>query len=163
GRILHYAERTRIRTLRELASIAPFNLLAEPNLGTRTIAQTRAVIERVLGTAWENLAASTPVTARTASHPRDDLRATLPPRCDAPPLDDLRLPVRMRNFAGREELRTLGGLCARSSGDLLRAKNLGRRSMAQLVDSVRNHMARASAPERDRARGAHRVVASEAA
>jgi hypothetical protein len=40
-------------TVRDLVALAPGDLLREKNMGKRTLADTRAVLERFLGTTWE--------------------------------------------------------------------------------------------------------------
>jgi hypothetical protein len=150
ARISYYAYSKGIQTLRELARIPPEKLLAKPHLGRLTIAQTRAVIERRLGAAWEDLAGVTHAEETAAPDPAtatrwDELRVALPEALRAAALDDFRLPARVRSYAAREGLHALGELAARSSAELLAARNFGRRSVSRLVQAVRDHMTCAGA------------------
>jgi DNA-directed RNA polymerase alpha subunit len=51
-------------------------------------------------------------------------------------LDELRLPTRVANWAAREGIATLGEIVRRHPSDLMKERNLGRRSIAQLRASI---------------------------
>ena len=56
--MLNWANRNGITTLEEIAQRAPHDLLAERNLGRRSIRETRVVIEDLLQQPWDQLAGS---------------------------------------------------------------------------------------------------------
>lgn len=129
-------ERLGLRTVADLVAIDPGALQREPNLGRTSIAQTRALLEAHLGTSWNDAharVADAPPTSPSSRTPRtwDDLAATLTPAQRALPLDAVTaLPGRMRSFAARENLVTVGALVDVSARSLLAADNLGRASIA---------------------------------
>ena len=142
-----YAEREGFETLGELARLDPRKLLGERNIGRRTIAQVRGLIEERLNASWDDLAAAARGPSRPSITRWDELRAVIPRGLRETPLDELRLPRRVRSYAARAKLRTVGDLAARSTAELVAARNFGRASIRRLFEAVRDHMARA--PERE--------------
>jgi mRNA-degrading endonuclease RelE of RelBE toxin-antitoxin system len=148
-RLFNWAEKKGLTTLEELVRIAPRDLLSERNLGRKTIAETRAVVEATLGCAWED-AATDAVEAADAPAPADPfasddwnvLRLALPEALAATKLAEIDLPARVVTHMRTEGIATIGGLATRSRSQLLAAKNLGRSSIPQLVDALRLHMER---------------------
>jgi hypothetical protein len=152
ARMQSYAERNGIRSLRDLARVAPRSLRTERNLGHKTIQQTRALIKQRLGVAWENPPPEPRAlrpNAKTSTGARWDLlRTTLPEAVRATALDDLRLSARVCSYATREGLHTLGDLANHSSTQMFAAKNFGRRSLAQVLEVARGLVEQASAGDR---------------
>ncbi len=58
----------------------------------------------------------------------------------AEPLAAFDLPTRMRNWAGREGIETVGALVRRSPDELLRERNLGRTSVSQTRTLLEAHL-----------------------
>lgn len=145
-RMLNWANRNGITTLEEIAQRAPHDLLAERNLGRRSIRETRVVIEKFLQQPWETLAGSAaPCRPAAPKNPWDELRVALPDALRSIQLGEFRVPARMRSYAAREQLQTLGDLAKRSSAELYSAKHVGRRSVRQLVEAVRDYSPREQA------------------
>lgn len=159
-RLFTWAERSGVTTLGELAARSPQSLLAEKNLGRTTIAQARNLIESLLGRSWEELAAegapaSPPLeTAPTGPEamgaaaapvlgPWDRLRAALTEEQRVVPLELIELPARVRSYAQRESLVTLGDLATRSFAVLQASANFGRKSVSELAPAIDAHFARA--------------------
>jgi len=144
-RMLNWAQANHVQTLRELASRAPLDLAQARNLGRRSISQTRAVLEGRTGRTWEELARS---LGSVADEPRQTtagwagLRALVPEAFLDAPLDDVRLPLRMRNYCKREGLISVGQLISRSQGTLFDAPNLGRASVAGSREAIQDFVAK---------------------
>jgi DNA-directed RNA polymerase alpha subunit/mRNA-degrading endonuclease RelE of RelBE toxin-antitoxin system len=154
-RLFNWAEKKGLTTLEELVRIAPRDLLSERNLGRKTIAETRAVVEATLGCAWEDAATDAVEAARAAAGEEapapadpfasDDwnvLRLALPEALAATKLAEIDLPARVVTHMRTEGIATIGELATRSRSTLLAAKNLGRSSIPQLIDALRLHMER---------------------
>ncbi len=138
-RMHHFADRKGIATLRELAAISPRDLVGEPNLARITLAQTRVVVEEMLGQTWEALAAqlspgASPAVVRLRRW--DLMRTSLPEPVAALALDDLDLPARVRSYAATEGLRTVADLARRSELELLAAPNFSRTSVSAILTAV---------------------------
>ncbi|HMY18314.1 MAG TPA: DNA-directed RNA polymerase subunit alpha C-terminal domain-containing protein, partial [Polyangium sp.] len=146
-----------VTTLEELVRWRPSELLAERNIGRRTISETRKVLEAKLGRSWEEAfdAMNGPVQdaedAREdafASKDWDTVRRNLPSALPETNLTEIDLPVRILSYAKRENLLTVADLATRSKSDLLGAKNLGRTSIPALVDALHVHVQRIDAVRR---------------
>ena len=155
-RMLTWLEKKGLTTARELASVAPRELIAERNLGRRTLAETRAVLEKLFGCSWEDAATakrateSAPVEAAGADDPTkatrwNQLRVALPESLRMIGLDEIAFPARVPTYAEREGLLTLGDLAGRSEAELKAAPNLGRKSVEQIFEAVRDHLERIEA------------------
>src|SRR5262249_37474052 len=57
-RMYNWARKHGVTSLAQLAAIRPGHLVGQPNIGRRTLRQTRNVIERTLGVRWEDPAGS---------------------------------------------------------------------------------------------------------
>jgi hypothetical protein len=127
-RMARWASRQGLSTLRELARISPEALRGERNLGRRSLADTRAVIEKHLGVPWAVLSAGTAAEVPPATYAAEG---------DAPPvfpdlaLADLDLPTRMAYWVHRKGLTTLRELARFTPAALLAEWNLGRLSIKQ--------------------------------
>src|SRR5690606_29162209 len=115
SRMVTFAEREGLVTLGDLARRQPEELLAQRNLGRKSIQDARRIIEERTGCTWEELAsrtaptgvASTNAVAGAAvmpSGPRtwDELRLTLDDAQKGVLLRDLDLPARLRAYTERE-------------------------------------------------------------
>lgn len=150
-RLLSWAEQRGITTLAELSRIPPRDLIAERNLGRKTIADTRHVLEAALGCSWEEAATGVETSEapghedRFASKDWDVMRLALPSvLADASPAD-VDLPARVRSYMHHEGLQTIGALATRPKATLLAARNLGRASIPALVEALHAHMERVEA------------------
>ncbi|WP_437290977.1 UvrD-helicase domain-containing protein [Sorangium sp. So ce406] len=154
-RLMNWAEKKGISTLGELSRIPPRDLLAERNLGRKTLAETRVVLETALGCSWEEAAAEAEAAARAlavgdassqedpfASKEWDVMRLALPEPLASARVEDVDLPTRVVTYARAEGIETIGALAARSKATLLSAKNMGRASIPALVEALQVHMER---------------------
>jgi superfamily I DNA/RNA helicase len=155
-RMASFVARRELSTVRELAAIAPKDLIAERNLGRTSVAGTRAVLEPLLGMTWERFSAgaeedSAPpsaglapsLAAAGATGNWDTVRHLLSDVQRGVPLSHIDLPARARGYAEREGLATLGELAGRSRADLVSAPNLGRATPKDIALAVATHFARA--------------------
>jgi superfamily I DNA/RNA helicase/mRNA-degrading endonuclease RelE of RelBE toxin-antitoxin system len=171
-RLLSWASRTGAKTLGDLVAVPPLRLVEERNVGRKTVALARAVLEDALGARWEELArpghASRDVDSADLGAARwDDLGEVLPDWVLDQPLSEVELPTRMINHCGREGLATIRELVAVPAADLRGAQNLGRGSVEAtrrvLVEFPTKALGRYSMdPERAAARDAAREEAARA-
>jgi superfamily I DNA/RNA helicase/mRNA-degrading endonuclease RelE of RelBE toxin-antitoxin system len=156
ARMVTWLNKKGLTTARELASIAPRELIAERNLGRRTLAETRAVLEKLLGFTWEEAsekkravesawAESAEASSPTTPMRWDQLRVALPESLRKIGLDEIAFPARVPSYAEREGLLTLGDLATRSEAELKAAPNLGRKSVQQIFEAVQEHLTRIEA------------------
>jgi hypothetical protein len=146
----NHAARQGLATLGDLAKLHPAELVLAQNLGRKSIADTRAVIEPLLGMSWEEAALSTDrELAHTADNEApasrqldtggsgpagwDDLRSSLAPELLDRPLSVVALPARIRSFARSRQLSTVGALVQLRRAELLESPNLGRGSIADAL------------------------------
>lgn len=134
ARMANFVAAKGLHTLRDLALRHPAELLMERNLGRKSIADTRAVIEPLLGMTWEEAAAGATIEAADGGPPRskdgwDSLASTLPESALARSLADTALPARLRSFAEARGLRTVRELVGVASAELRAAPNMGRASL----------------------------------
>jgi superfamily I DNA/RNA helicase/mRNA-degrading endonuclease RelE of RelBE toxin-antitoxin system len=156
-RLMNWADRSALETLGDLARLRPAALLAERNLGRKSVADARATIESLVGQTWESFlasqrevsdgrgAAATPSLSLEAAALEgnwDAARAALTDEQGLVPLDDMELSARIRGYAARAGLRTLGDLAQRSRQTLIDADNLGRASARDLPKAVAEHFER---------------------
>jgi superfamily I DNA/RNA helicase len=153
-RMQNFVELVGIETLGELVRRSPQDLMQERNLGRKTIKDTRALVERLTGSSWERLAAAPQVDASAAAAATadlttwDGLRVSLTDAQRATKLERMALPARLRNYASREGLVTLGELAERSRSTLQSSDNFGRRSVGELPVAVAAHFERARRDEK---------------
>lgn len=159
-RMATFVMRKELDTLRDLATLSPRDLLNERNLGRGSIADTRAILEPLLGTTWEQFAeegvsveaqagASTALSLAEAGVTGnwDNVRLALAEPQLATLLADIEFSARARTYVERERMTTLGELVARSRADLVAADNLGRGTVKDIAFVVARHFDRV---ERDR-------------
>lgn len=138
-RMKNWARRAGLNTLGELARKSPEELLAQPNLGRKSVKDTQAFLERATGRRWEDLAAGAQATTSgdaVFGDPWDALRARLTDAERALPLDTMEMPARLRSFVESQGLVTLGDLARQSRADLGQVDNLGRTTLANLPGLV---------------------------
>jgi DNA-directed RNA polymerase alpha subunit len=141
SRLLNWADRRRVGRFRDLLAWSPERLARERNVGRETIRETRWIIERETRRTWEDLserlggqaAVEDPVPPPRPAPGWDHLARLLNfNRAQAAvPLDALALPTRLRRFAARAGLRTLGDLLRLRRADLVRVPKLGQVTIAQ--------------------------------
>jgi hypothetical protein len=168
-RTLNWAERQGIETLRAFLSWQPEAFENERNVGRRTVRETRERIEAVLGCSWEAARRSVQVggdlSAGATGGPDDDatdgttetltaggasgwanLSASLTDEQRDIPLGDVALPTRMRHFVQAQALNTLGDLFRLTHAALSEQPNLGRKSLNDTLDAVRDFFSEQSSP-----------------
>jgi hypothetical protein len=130
ARLIHFAERRGLRTLRQLAAIAPDLLRAERNIGRGSMAAARAAIQGHFGCVWEDLAGGradaadgAPLMPPSEGRPADDVPDV--------PLDRLDLPTRIVNWAARNRVISLRQLARFSPAELIGERHLGQGSIRQ--------------------------------
>jgi hypothetical protein len=165
-RTLNWANRQGINTVRELVAWRPEHFKTERNVGRRTVRETRELIEAHLGYSWEDAYAAVhgqapapvggvtdedidPATeALTAGGAAGWARVAgaLTHEQRAVALVDVRLPTRMKNFVRGEGLGLLGDLFQLSYATLAERANLGRKSLNDTLDAVRDFLSERGAP-----------------
>lgn len=168
-RALSWCARREVATVRELVSWKPEAFESEKNVGRRTVRETREVIESLLGCSWEDAyvavhggQAAPGHQAAATTTPEDEaaadaltaggatgwaqLAAQLTEAERGTPLLDIQLPTRMKNFVRGEGLERLGDLFKLSYASLAGTANLGRKSLNDTLDAVREYLSERSAP-----------------
>jgi hypothetical protein len=152
-RTANWADRKGMHALRDLVAWHPDAFGAEPNVGRLTVAETRVVVESLLGREWEEawVELDEPKThppRSPASDPDVDSgplpcaeqsrwnrrKADLSAAHLALPLSRLGLPARMRAYCEQHGLSTVGELVAVPRDHLLSQPNLGRASLVQTLE-----------------------------
>jgi superfamily I DNA/RNA helicase/mRNA-degrading endonuclease RelE of RelBE toxin-antitoxin system len=142
-RMKNWARRAGLTTLGELTRQNPVDLLAQPNLGRKSVKDTRAFLERVTGRRWDDLAAGAPAAAMDINvhrSPWDALRARLTDAERGLPLDTMEMPGRLRSFVESRSMVTLGDLAALSRAEFDDVDNLGRTTLASLPALVHDFL-----------------------
>lgn len=147
SRLANALERRKIETLEELVRLSPADLLAERNLGRKSIYDAGVVIYRSLGMSWEDAkvalarrsSSSTvgrsdaeTMAKRSPNERWEDFRERLAPLASTP-LESMGFPTRVHTFARERSVATLGGLLAIPWEDFSTAKNVGRGTIAATV------------------------------
>ncbi|MEN9580525.1 MAG: hypothetical protein RJA70_3534, partial [Pseudomonadota bacterium] len=167
-RALNWAARRGVATVRELVTWRPEAFEQEKNVGRGTVLETREVIESLLGYSWEaaHIAAHggrAAISQRDAATTSEDdtatdaltaggatgwvaLAARLTDEERNVSLLDVQLPTRMKNFLRAEGLERLGELFKWSHADLAGTANLGRRSLNDTLDAVRDFLSERASP-----------------
>lgn len=168
-RALNWCARREVATVRQLISWEPEAFEQEKNVGRSTVRETREVVESLLGCSWEDArlavqgGASTPgllpghepgadfdsatdlLTAGGATG-WAQLAAQLSAEERDIPVVDAQLPTRMRNFVKAEGIERLGEIFQRSHATLAATANLGRKSLNDTIDAVRELLTERAAP-----------------
>lgn len=168
-RTLNWAARHEVAIVRQLVAWHPEAFEQEKNVGRSTVRETREVLESLLGHSWEDAyiavhggapaALTQPSEASTAEDDsaNDALTATgatgwaalaarLTPEEQDVSLVDIQLPTRMKNFVRSEGLERLGDLFKLSHASLTATANLGRKSLNDTVDAVRDFLSERVSP-----------------
>lgn len=118
-RMRNYAERNDLVTLGDLARLDPAQLLGERNLGRKSIADTRTILEGIAGAKWETLSSGAAGSPDAPKHLRwDAWREALTPAQRETNLAAIDLPSRMRTFVEREKMAKVGDLAERAVATL---------------------------------------------
>ncbi|HET9952935.1 MAG TPA: DNA-directed RNA polymerase subunit alpha C-terminal domain-containing protein, partial [Polyangiaceae bacterium] len=166
-RAQNWAERQGIDTLRGLVAWDPEAFVKERNVGRRTVQETRELLEARLGCSWESAhsalrqglepepgsspenedvdAATEALTSGGASG-WAELARRLTSEQRANSLREIDLPARMRTFVEQEELTTLGELFRFRYEELRSRPNLGRKTLNDTLDAVRESLNEQAAP-----------------
>jgi superfamily I DNA/RNA helicase len=154
-RMANFVARKELDTVAQLGAIAPSDLLEERNLGRGSIAETRALIEPLLGMSWERFASESrgddqapaslepqSLDVAAARGNWDDVRAVLSEAQLETPLAHIELSARARGYTEREKLVTLRDLGTKSRAELVAAPNLGGGTVKDLAVTVAAHFVR---------------------
>lgn len=145
SRLQYWADRNGIETLGELAAVSPVALLREKNVGSESIAETRAVIEQVLGRPWESLAPDDSASVENeivAINDWDAARSAYTEQQLRTPLAHIVLAPRVEGLIAELELETLADLSEFDSGRLLGKNRMGEAAVANLACAIAEHFAR---------------------
>jgi len=167
-RALNWAARREIATVRELVTWKPEAFEQEKNVGRGTVRETREVIESLLGYSWEEAHLALHGGAAAISHSdaattaEDDsatdsltaggatgwaaIAARLSDEERHVSLLDVQLPTRMKNFVRAEGIERLGDLFKLSHASLAATANLGRKSLNDTLDAVRDFLGERASP-----------------
>lgn len=137
-RIASFAYTEGLETLGDLARISPEELLAERNLGRKSVGLTRRILEERIGVAWEQIAC--PDRHRPPSEPPEDpdpqgwdaIRKTLRDDHRRIPLVALGLSPGLRQRLEQRGLYSLGDLASLSRAKLLEVRGIGPRTLKKL-------------------------------
>lgn len=168
-RALNWAARREVATVRDLVTWHPDAFESEKTLGRRTVRETCEVLETLLGHTWEEAYAALhggfapKMEATSAATAAEDetatdaltsggatgwaqLAASLTEEERGLPLSDTELPARMRNYVRSERLEQLGALMNRPYASLVGTANLGRKSLNDTIDAVRDFLSERASP-----------------
>jgi hypothetical protein len=137
-RIASFAYTEGLETLGDLARISPEELLAERNLGRKSVGLTRRILEARTGVSWEAIAC--PDRDRLPSEPPEDpdphgwdaIRKTLREEHRRIPLIALGLSPGLRQRLEERGLHSLGDLASLSRSKLLDVPGIGPRTLKKL-------------------------------
>lgn len=128
--LLMWAADHGVHTLRDLAAHHPLQLVQDPALDRVTVGAARAVLESKLGRRWEEAQRQLSIGALDGDIPWDRLKNALPAVILSHSLGEVALPTRMRGFATREGIETIGALVDVDRDSLVAEDNLGPTSLA---------------------------------
>lgn len=134
-----------LKTVGDLARLHPAALMTERNLGRKTIADTRVVLQPLLGISWEEAALGEVCSMPGEDVPRplgwDALATLLPPQVLALPVTRTTIPLRLLNFAREQGLHTVLDLVSVPATELVKAANIGRRLVTDGMAALLNETA----------------------
>ena len=146
-RMVNWVENHSIRSYRELVAFGLDELLSQRNLGRKTVRETKELVERFTGMAWDDLRSGNAPAEPDEAIPLEklswaQLAARMPPCVRDLPLDKVKLPTRMKNHAAANGLCTVWDIAAIPQQKLASEPNLGRKSIVGtrvvFVDLIRN-------------------------
>ncbi len=152
ARMLSYAARQSLTTVRELIAVPPEALLLERNLGKKTIADTDAALQARFGVGWDDLRGEFVADSggvaqgsqaerwrRICERASDDVRALAVTRTPD-------LPTRLRTFAATRNVTTTGQLLSLDWNELAASRNLGRKSLGDTLAAFERLLANPPTP-----------------
>ncbi len=143
-RMLNWCTRKELVSVRDLVALSPVDLLSERNLGRKSVAETRKLIERRFGAPWEDVRRSLAVKDDEGSDSTPalsgwaELQLLVPSELAAISVAEIKLPTRLKNYCSREGLKSLADLIAVPKSTLTEAKNLGRGSVRDGEQRIRD-------------------------
>jgi len=132
-----FVRRRRLHTIADLARFHPAGLAGVPNLGRVTARELALLVRSRCGARWEDIAVSlraTPAPSESvdpqAGRCWDDLVVCVPASLRNAPLAHVPgVPPRVRRYAARRGIATLGALLDVPEREMLRERNVGRGSL----------------------------------
>lgn len=135
-RIASFAYTEGLETLGDLARISPEELLAERNLGRKSVGLTRRILEERTGVSWEAIACPQRAPSEPPEDPDPDgwdaVRKRLGDDHRRIPLVALEIPPGLRGRLEARGLHTLGDLASWSRAKLLDVPGIGPRTLQKL-------------------------------
>ncbi len=143
ARMSNWCRRNKIKRVAELVTLSEIGISGERNLGFRTLADTRRMIEFRFGAPWEEVrrAALGVGSAPGQWWGWEALAELVPDELAALPVQEFKLPKRMATYCDRQELHTLAELIAIPRSKLVESRNLGLTSVAQTERAIRDVIA----------------------
>ncbi len=140
ARMMNWCRRNKITRIAELVTLSEIGISGERNLGLRTLADTRRLIEFRFRAPWEEVRRAALGVGSGAGHwwGWEALADLVPEELAALPVQEFRLPKRMVTYCDREALLTLGDLVAIPRSKLVESRNLGLTSVAQTEHAIRD-------------------------
>lgn len=143
-RMLAVARKLNLCTVRDLLAVHPRDLALKPNLGRTSLAATRAVLESLCDSTWEQAAEEQRARPRGAPPSRAPFARSWKSLARVLPasLQDVSLaivpgfPARMVTFTEAHEVTTLGALVPVPVDVLVSSRNLGRKTIQDTIEAV---------------------------
>lgn len=144
ARMETFFERRGLVTVADLVALSPTALLLEPNLGRKSIADSRALLRSRFQASWETLSENlpgrtSPVLPSSPRSPEEEwtsFRVTLPADALERAIATSELPARIQTFAARQRLRTIGELIAIPYNEIAEARGVGTGTLAAVVRTL---------------------------
>jgi len=143
ARMQNFFEHRGLSTVRDLVSYAPASLLLEPNLGRKSVSDTRSALRQHFRVSWEALreacgaSAQAPRPSREPAEEWSAFTTKLPLGVLELPIRDTGLPARMQTFAARELLSSLAELLAIPYGELAEKRGIGTGTLREAIAHLR--------------------------
>lgn len=144
ARMNTFFEKKGLSTVGELVAFAPASLLVEPNLGRKSVADTRRILRERFQMSWETLQRSAdggpyPTVDHGPRTPAEEWAAlgrTIPLELAERDLSTTDVPARMLTHARRFRLRTVGELLAMPYAEVDGADNVGVSTLRGTLDEI---------------------------
>lgn len=143
-RMQNFFDRRGLATVRDLVAYAPASLLLEPNLGRKSVADTRVALRQRFAMSWETLREGGGAPDASALLPRAPAEewaafaAQLPPQVLELPIRDSGLPARMQTFAARELFTCVAELVAVPYDELAERRGIGTGTLRESLAHLRS-------------------------
>jgi superfamily I DNA/RNA helicase len=134
--LLSWATEQNLRTLRDVASRHPLEIVQDPALGRAAVGQIRSLIEARVGRRWEEVQRMLALGALEGEVHWDNLERALPAVILEHSLGEVTLPARMRTYVAREGIETVRALVSTARAKLVSEPNLGRTTVAETLRSL---------------------------